>query len=167
MVSQNSSDAARHAVAPEPPRSTDLRAEPLAASSAFVWGVSALMLLARESLLPYLIAAVLVFPSVIWIALDTSAWGGDQSQYGFATLELFHTLTPRAARVAGSNARRLYLQAERLDLARPGVSASRISDHLLRAEIRTKLPQAIADAIDHPRLQDLLEERAPCGRGFE
>jgi hypothetical protein len=113
------------------------------------------MLLARESLLPYLIAAVLVFPSVIWIALDTSAWGGDQSQYGFATLELF------------SNARRLYLQAERLDLARPGVSASRISDHLLRAEIRAKLPQAIADAIDHPRLQDLLEERAPCGRGFE
>jgi hypothetical protein len=56
-------------------------------------GSLALMLLARESLLPYLIAAVLVFPSVIWIALDTSAWGGDQSQYGFATLELFHTLT--------------------------------------------------------------------------
>ena len=26
-----------------------------------------------ESLLPYLIATVLVFPSVIWIALDTSA----------------------------------------------------------------------------------------------
>jgi hypothetical protein len=46
-----------------------------------------------ESLLAYLIAAVLVFPSVIWIALDTSAWGGDQSQYGFATLELFQTLT--------------------------------------------------------------------------
>ena len=48
---------------------------------------------ALESLLPYLIAAVLVFPSVIWIALDKSAWGGDQSQYGFATLELFQTLT--------------------------------------------------------------------------
>ena len=45
------------------------------------------------ALLPYLLAAVLVFPSIIWIALDTSAWGGDQSQYGFATLELFHTLT--------------------------------------------------------------------------
>ena len=43
-----------------------------------------------ESLLPYLIAAVLMFPSVIWIALDTSAWGGDQSQYGFATLEVFY-----------------------------------------------------------------------------
>ena len=46
-----------------------------------------------ESMSPYLIAAVLVFPSVIWIVLDTSAWGGDQSQYAFATLELFHTLT--------------------------------------------------------------------------
>jgi len=46
-----------------------------------------------ESLLPYLISAVLVFPSLIFIALDPSAWGGDQSQYGFATLELFHTLT--------------------------------------------------------------------------
>ena len=33
-----------------------------------------------ESLLPYLIAAVLVFPSVIWIALDTSAWGGDSGR---------------------------------------------------------------------------------------
>ena len=46
-----------------------------------------------ESFLPYLVSAVLVLPSIIWIALDTSAWGGDQSQYGFATLELFHTLT--------------------------------------------------------------------------
>src|SRR6516162_5286644 len=45
-----------------------------------------------ESMSPYLIAAVLVFPSVIWIVLDTSAWGEDQSQYAFATLELFHTL---------------------------------------------------------------------------
>ena len=81
-----------------------------------------------ESLLPYLIAAVLVFPSVIWIAFDTSAWGGDQSQYGFATLELFHTLTHAPLEWPASNAQRLSLQAERLDLARPGVSASRISD---------------------------------------
>jgi TPR repeat len=41
----------------------------------------------------YLLALVLVAPSLVWILLDTSAWGGDQSQYGFATLELFHTLT--------------------------------------------------------------------------
>ena len=43
-------------------------------------------------LLPYLVAILLIFPSLIWIARDTSAWGGDQSQYGIATLELFRTL---------------------------------------------------------------------------
>jgi hypothetical protein len=46
-----------------------------------------------ESLYPYLLSVVLLVPSLVWILLDTSAWGGDQSQYGFATLELFHTLT--------------------------------------------------------------------------
>jgi hypothetical protein len=46
-----------------------------------------------ESCHGYVLPLVLVAPSVVWILLDTSAWGGDQSQYGFATLELFHTLT--------------------------------------------------------------------------
>jgi hypothetical protein len=41
----------------------------------------------------YVLPLVLLAPSIVWIVLDTSAWGGDQSQYGFATLELFHTLT--------------------------------------------------------------------------
>src|SRR4051812_5758572 len=41
----------------------------------------------------YLLSVVLLAPTLVWILRDTSAWGGDQSQYGFATLELFHTLT--------------------------------------------------------------------------
>jgi hypothetical protein len=45
------------------------------------------------SFLPYVIPPILIGPSILWIALDTSAWGGDQSQYGIATLELFRTLT--------------------------------------------------------------------------
>ena len=46
-----------------------------------------------ESSYLYLLPLALLVPSLVWILLDTSAWGGDQSQYGFATLELFHTLT--------------------------------------------------------------------------
>ncbi|KRE06930.1 hypothetical protein ASE63_23550 [Bosea sp. Root381] len=46
-----------------------------------------------KSLLPYLIAAALAFPSLVWVLLDNSAFGGDQSAYGIATLDLFHTLT--------------------------------------------------------------------------
>jgi Tetratricopeptide repeat len=45
------------------------------------------------SFLPYVIPTICIGPSIIWIALDTSAWGGDQSQYGTATLDLFRTLT--------------------------------------------------------------------------
>ena len=44
-------------------------------------------------LLPCLFAALVVFPSLVWIAVDTSAWGGDQSQYALASVELFRTLT--------------------------------------------------------------------------
>jgi hypothetical protein len=51
------------------------------------------LLLKRERIGALVLAVVLVLPSLVWIVLDTSAWGGDQSQYGFATLELFHTLT--------------------------------------------------------------------------
>ena len=43
-------------------------------------------------LVPYLLSILLVIPNIIWIALDTSPWGGDQSQYGLATLDLFQTL---------------------------------------------------------------------------
>jgi hypothetical protein len=43
-------------------------------------------------LLPYLVPILLVIPGIIWISLDRSPWGGDQSQYGVATLDLFHTL---------------------------------------------------------------------------
>ena len=38
------------------------------------------------------ISILAVVPSLVWILLDTCAWGGDQSQYGRATLELFHAL---------------------------------------------------------------------------
>jgi len=48
--------------------------------------------LAIARLLPYLFPVLIVFPSVVWIAQDTSAWGGDQSQYGLASVELFRTL---------------------------------------------------------------------------
>src|SRR5262245_38500907 len=40
----------------------------------------------------YFISMLAVAPTFAWILLDTSAWGGDQSQYGRATLELFHAL---------------------------------------------------------------------------
>jgi hypothetical protein len=60
-----------------PPRKTIIRSTSLGATA---------------KLLPYLVSALVVFPSIIWIALDTSAWGGDQSQYGRATVELFRTL---------------------------------------------------------------------------
>ncbi len=44
------------------------------------------------SLWSYAIPFLLIAPSLIWIALDDSAWGGDASQYGHAALELFNAL---------------------------------------------------------------------------
>src|SRR5262249_62400474 len=43
-------------------------------------------------LVPDLLSILLIIPNIIWIALDTSPWGGDHSQYGLATLDLFQTL---------------------------------------------------------------------------
>lgn len=40
----------------------------------------------------YVVSILAVAPTLVWILLDTSAWGGDQSQYGRAALELFHAL---------------------------------------------------------------------------
>lgn len=43
-------------------------------------------------LLAYALPVLAILPSLVWVALDRSAWGGDQSQYGRASLELFYTL---------------------------------------------------------------------------
>lgn len=43
-------------------------------------------------LLGGVVALLTISPSLVWIMLDTSAWGGDQTQYGRAAIELYRTL---------------------------------------------------------------------------
>jgi hypothetical protein len=46
----------------------------------------------RALLLGYLAPVLAISPSLVWTALDRSPFGGDQSQYGIATVQLFYTL---------------------------------------------------------------------------
>src|SRR5687767_1464880 len=41
---------------------------------------------------PYLIPVLLVSPTLFWVELDRYPFGGDQSQYGRAAIELFYAL---------------------------------------------------------------------------
>ncbi|HEX7705712.1 MAG TPA: hypothetical protein VF701_04550 [Thermoanaerobaculia bacterium] len=46
----------------------------------------------RRAGLLYIVVSLLAVPSVVWVLVDTSAWGGDQAQYGKASVDLYMTL---------------------------------------------------------------------------
>jgi hypothetical protein len=48
--------------------------------------------LTRKSLLAYLTPLAVIFPSLIWIALDKSVWTWDPALYGKSSVELFFNL---------------------------------------------------------------------------
>lgn len=47
--------------------------------------------------LPYLLAILLIAPSLIWVSLDRHVWGVDQAWYGEVSIDLFYTLTHQPA----------------------------------------------------------------------
>ena len=46
----------------------------------------------RQSMLAYLVPLALMWPSVIWIAVDRSVWSWDPAAYGKSAVELFADL---------------------------------------------------------------------------